>query len=139
MNKSQQELMFKLSMFEQQIRQLQQQIQAVEQGIVEMNALNFGLDEFKGAKGKEILAPIGRGIFARTKLLSEELTVDVGGRNFVKKSISNTKKIIEEQIKKLEEVKKELEDNLEKIGKELEKVMKEGQKNVHSENCTVQR
>jgi len=136
MDESQQELMFKLSMFEQQIRQLQQQIQAVEQGIIEMNSLSLGLDEFKGAEGKEIMAPIGRGIFAKTKLLSEELTVDIGRGNFIKKSIPDTKKIIGEQVEKLKDVKKELEDNLEKVGQELEKVMKtEQKKHVCDEKC----
>ena len=66
-SKDQQELMFKLQMFEQQIQQLQQQLQAVEQGIVEISALNFGLEDFKGAEGKEILAPLGKGIFANAE------------------------------------------------------------------------
>lgn len=120
---NQQELMFKLSMFEQQIQQLQQQLQAVEQGMVEMDSLSLGLDELKGAEGKEIFSPIGRGIFAKTKLLSEELTVDIGGGNLVKKSIPDTKKIIEGQIKKLEDVQKDLNDNLEKVSFELQRVM----------------
>ena len=118
-----QELMLKLGMFEQQIQQLQQQLQAVEQGIVELNSLNFGLDELKGGKGKEILSPVGRGIFAKTKLLSEELTVDIGGKNFVKKSIPETKKIIEEQTKKLVEIKKDLEKNLENMNTEIREVI----------------
>ena len=59
MDESQQELMFKFNMFEQQIQQLQQQLQAVEQGIIEMQSLDLGLDELIGSKGKEILAPIG--------------------------------------------------------------------------------
>ena len=126
-----QELMFKLQMFEQQIQQLQQQLQAIEQGIVEMNSLNFGLDELVGKEGKEILAPIGRGIFVKSKLASEELTVDVGGRNIVKKTIPDTKKIIEEQIKKLEDVQKDLNNNLEKLSGELMKMMGEAQgKNI---------
>lgn len=120
----QQELMMKLQMFEQQAQQIQQQLQAIEQAIVEMNSLNLGLDELMGSEGKEIMAPIGRGIFVKTKLLSEELTVDVGGRNFVKKNIPDAKKLIETQIVKLEEVKKELEDNLEDLGKELEESMR---------------
>ncbi len=132
MEEKQQELMFKLQMFEQQIQQLQQQLQAVEQGIVGMNSLNFGLDELVGKEGKEILAPIGRGIFVKSKLISEELTVDVGGGNFVKKTIPDTKKIIEEQIKKLEDVKGELERNLEKLSEELMKVMGEAQKETKS-------
>jgi len=125
--KEQQELMLKLHMYEQQIQQLQQQLQAIEQAIVEMDSLNLGLDELIGSKDKEILAQIGRGIFAKTKLISEELTVDIGGKNFVKKSIPETKKIIEEQVEKLEDVKKELEGNLEKINEELTKTFMEGQ------------
>lgn len=128
MEKEQQELMFKLSMFEQQIQQLQQQLQAVEQGIVEMASLNLGLDELKGSKGKEILSPIGRGIFTQTKLLSEELTVDIGNKTFVKKSIPETKKIIEEQIKKLEEVKGELNNKLEEINIEMTNIFMNAQK-----------
>jgi len=119
MEKSQQELMMKLSMFEQQIQHLNQQLQAVGEGIVEMNSLSFALDELKGNKGKEILSPLGRGIFTKTKLISEDLIVDIGGKNFVKKSIPGAKEIIEDQVKKLEEVQKNLESEIEKVNKEL--------------------
>ena len=127
MEQNQQELMFKLSMFEQQMQQLQQQLQAVEQGIIEMNNLSLGLEELVGSKDKEILAPIGRGIFVKAKLLSEELTVDIGGKNFVKKSVPEAKKIIDEQIKKLEDVKKELNNNLENSNAEFMKMVQEAQ------------
>lgn len=136
MEQNQQELMFKLSMFEQQIGQLQQQLQAVEQGIVEMNTLNLGLDELVGSKDKEIFAPIGRGIFAKAKLLSEELTVDVGGKNFVKKSIPETKKTIEEQIKKLEDVKTDLEKSMNEMNQQFMKLIEEAQEgHVHGPGC----
>ena len=127
MDKEQQELMFKLSMFEQQIQNIQQQLQAVEKAILDMTGLNLGLDDLKGGKDKEILAPIGKGIFAKTKLLSEELTVDVGGGNFVKKSIPDTQKIITKQIKKLEEARDELNKALEEINKQLTDTMIEAQ------------
>ena len=120
----QQELMYKLAMFEQQIQQLQQQLQAVEQGIVELGNLNFGLDELEGGKGKEIMSPIGQGIFAKTKLLSEDLIVDVGGKNFVKKTIPETKDLIENQIKKLDEIKKDLQNSINEIGKDFEKSLR---------------
>ncbi|MFH1326527.1 MAG: prefoldin subunit alpha [archaeon] len=128
LNKKQQELMFKFQMFEQQIQQLQQQLQAVEQAIVEANSLNLGLEDLKKGKDKEILASIGKGIFIKAKLTSENLIVDVGAKNFVKKSIPDTQKIITDQIKKLEAVKKELEDNLEKINTELTKTFMDAQK-----------
>ena len=136
MEKNQEELMYKLQMYEQQIQQLQQQLEAVEQAILEMNSLVMGLNELIGSKDKEILAPIGRGIFVKTKLVSEDLTVDVGGKNFVKKSVPETKKLIEYQVKKLEEVKEELNDNLEEINHELTITFMNAQKeHVHDENC----
>ncbi len=126
MDEKQQELIFKLSMYEQQIQQLQQQLQAVEQGVFEMTSLNQGLGELVGSVNKEILAPIGRGIFLKTKLLSEDLTVDIGNKTFVKKTIPEAQEMIKEQIKKLEDVKKELNDSLDKISREMERVVGEG-------------
>ncbi len=128
MDKEQQELMFKLSMFEQQMQQLRQQIQAVDEGLVDISSLKMSLDELKGKKDKEVLAPMGRGIFVRTKLLSEDLLVDVGGKNIVKKSIPEAKDIIEEQIKKLNEIRKDLGKKLEEINGELTKTVMEAQK-----------
>ena len=128
MEKDQQELMFKFQMFEQQIQNIQQQLQAVEKAIVEMNSLSLGLDDLKGGKNKEIMAPIGKGIFAKSKLLSEELVVDIGGGNFVKKSIPDTQKIINSQIKKLEEARSELNKALEEINKQLTETMMAAQK-----------
>ena len=101
---SQNELMIKFSVFEQQIRQIQQQLEIIERNIMEMDSLGIGLDEFKGAEGKEILSQIGKNMFVKTKLLSEDLIVDIGGGNFVKKDIESTKKLIGEQTKKLEKI-----------------------------------
>ena len=129
------ELMQKFQMFEQQIMQTQEQLQAVEQGTLELKDLTSGLSELIGKEGKEILAPIGRGIFVKAKLLSEELTVDVGEKKFVKKSIEDTRKIIDEQLGKLTEVKGELEAPLQGINQELTKTMFEHQAKKQSEEC----
>ncbi len=128
MNEAQQELMFKLSMFEQQIRALQQQLQAVEEGTIDLNTLNFGLDEISGSNGKEILAPMGRGIFVKAKLLSEDLLVDVGGKNLVKKNVEETKKLISEQMEKLDIIKEDLNNKLSEMENELTKTIQESQK-----------
>ena len=93
-NEKKQEILFKLSLFEQQINQLQQQLQSVERGIIDLSSLELELDDLKGSNGKEILAPVGRGIFAKAKLLSEDLIMDVGGKNFVKKNIPETQDVI---------------------------------------------
>lgn len=121
----QQEIMFKLSVFEQQIRQLQEQHQAVEQAITETNTLFYSLDDIKGSQNKEIFASIGKGIFIKGRIDEEDLIVDVGGRKFVKKTIGETQELIKAQVKKLEEIKKELEENLEKVNSELASVFEE--------------
>ena len=118
-SQEQQEFMIKASMLQQQTEQIQQQLQAVERSISEITVLNNGLDDLIGKEGEEIFAPIGKGIFAKAKLISEELTVDIGNKNFVKKSIPDTKKIIEGQIGKLGEVQEGLHKNLDKINREL--------------------
>ena len=124
-NEKKQEILFKLSLFEQQINQLQQQLQSVERGIIDLSSLELELDDLKGSNGKEILAPVGRGIFAKAKLLSEDLIMDVGGKNFVKKTIPETQDIIKGQIKKLEQIKSQLQENSDEISGEAEKLIKD--------------
>lgn len=124
---NQQELMYKLQMFEQQMQQMQQQIQSVEQGIIDLSNLNLGLDDLVGAKDKEIMTLVGKGIFVKTKLLSEDLVVDVGEKNFVTKSISETKDMITEQLGKLREAKDILTDNMEKSGADFQEMIMQAQ------------
>ena len=125
---AEQELNFKFQMLEQQIVAIQQQLQAVEQTLLDMASLNLGLDEIK--KDKEILSPIGAGIFAKAKLISEELIVAIGEKNYIKKSIPETKNLIQEQIIKLEKVKESLEGEFEKINEEITRTMVEYQGKV---------
>lgn len=130
----QQELMIKFQIFEQQINAINQQLEAIEQAIVEMGSLNLGLDELVGKKDNEIMAPIGRGIYAKAKLISEELLVDIGNKNLIKKSIPETKELIQEQLKKLEQIREELNGELGKINEELTKTFMESQEEAHSHN-----
>jgi prefoldin alpha subunit len=117
------ELIIKLGMFEQQINQLQQQIEAIEKSMIDMQLLEAGMDEFKGGEGKEILAQIGKNMFLKTKLASEDIIVDIGGGNFVKKSIDDTKHLIGEQVKKLENMRNELDVVLENISNEMSRMI----------------
>lgn len=127
-NPMQQEMMMKFQMFEQQIQAIQQQLQAVEQAIVEIGNLNIGLDGLVGKTNEEILAPMGRGIYVRAKLISEDITVEIGNKSFVKKTIPETKKVIEKQIEKLSVAREELNSELDKINNELTQTFMEAQK-----------
>ena len=122
------ELAYKLNFLEQKIHQFQQQMRNIEEGISETELLKKGFDELKGSEGKEIFSPIGKGIFIKSKILSEELIVDIGGKNFVKKTISETKKILDEEIKRLKDIKDELESYLKKAYEEVQEIIREVQR-----------
>jgi len=66
---------------------------------------------------------VGKNIFIKTKIISEELLVGIGEKNLVTKSIPETAKIIENQIKKLESIREELLREIEKLNKEAEKIV----------------
>jgi prefoldin alpha subunit len=121
-------LIAKMGMYEQQIRYLQEQMEAVESAFLELTSLKSGLEEIRGGKEKEILAQIGRGIFVKAKITSEDLIVDVGGKNFVKKDISGTQKILKEQLKKIESIREELNINLEQMNEAITKEILESRK-----------
>jgi prefoldin alpha subunit len=129
----QNELNQKFQIFEGQIMQVQRQLQAVEHAIVDMQQINFGLDDLVGKTNEEIMAPIGRGVYAKAKLISEDLIVDVGGRNFVKKDIPSTKELIQGQVENLSGIQKELEEELERINEELTQVMRDYQESKTKE------
>jgi prefoldin alpha subunit len=116
---NQQEMIMKFGAFEEQIKQIQEQTNAVEHGILELKTLHFGLDDLKGKEGKEILASLGRGLFVKANLISEEVLVDIGNQTFVKKTIEETKTTIDSQIQKLKEAQEELKKMGENINQEM--------------------
>lgn len=125
MKNTEQEIAQRFMMFEQQIRLIQEQFQVVEQTILDLKNLDLGLVDLIGKTNSEILSPIGKGIYAKSKLISEELIVDVGGKNFIKKSIPETQEILKKQIEKLEKVREDLENEMDKINSELTKTFME--------------
>jgi prefoldin alpha subunit len=123
--KNQQEIINQLGMIEHQMRNLQEQLMTVDKGIVELGSLNIGLDDLKDSQGKEVIAPLGKGIFVKTKLISEDLIVDIGNKNLIKKNIPETQELILNQIKNLEAAKEEINRNLDIVSQEAQKVMGE--------------
>ena len=118
-----QEVMQKFQAYQQQAQQIQEQIKTVNQNVQELEHLSRGLEDLKGKKGKEILTQIGRGIFVKAKLLSEKLTVDVGGGNFMPKDIGETKKVLDEQKGKLKDLENQLNKAMENLSQEVQKVL----------------
>lgn len=122
-----QELNAKFQVFEKQIFQLQEQLRSVEQALFDMSIIHSGLENLKGKTGEEIMAQIGQGIFVKANLSSEKIVVDIGGKNYVEKTIDETKEMIENQEIKIKEIKKEIDQELEKVNQEVTRTMQEFQ------------
>jgi len=117
------ELFFKINMIEQYMKNMHQQIEAVENECLELASLKKGIKELKNSSGKEVFSSVGKNIFIKTKIASEKLLVGLGEKTFVTKSIEDTSEIIENQIKKLEGIREELLEEIEKLNKEAEKII----------------
>ena len=117
--------MIELSLLEQQINQFEQQANILEKQIAELQVLQLSLDEIKkGKKEQEILSPLGKNIFVKTKLLSKEIFVGVGAKTVLKKNIEETKKIVNKEIAKLVEARDNLLKEIENIVKGIREVRK---------------
>jgi len=123
------EMLMKLSLLEQQARQVEGQIQQVDGQIGEIEVLKNSLLNLGKEKGSEILAPVGKGIFAKSELKEDKFFVNVGAGIFLKKNPEQAVEIIDEQIERLKSLRLELIEAISKINEELNKVVQEAQKN----------
>ena len=121
------ELLMKLSMLEQQANEQAEQIQAIDNQISELESLKLSLSKMEKSKGKEMLAPLGRGIFIKTEVKEEKLFVNVGSKTLVKKTPKETAEIIDNQIKEMGRVKAHLLGNIEQINQSLSGLINEAQ------------
>jgi prefoldin alpha subunit len=128
-----QEQIMQVQMIEQQSNQLNQQLQLIEQNIAEMQELELSLHEIDKKDSKEILANIGKRIYIPVEIKDKKLIVEVGNKNFVKKTIPETIVVIKDQTKKLEEERDRIVNELEDLQKKVEVLMEELQKSFQAE------
>ena len=115
--KKAQEVYMEYQMLEQHIKQLQKQIEAVTQQLMELTVTHNSLEEFKKIDaGKEILVPLSSGIFAKANVKdTSELLVNVGANVAVSKDIASTKKLIQSQIDEIKKIHKQMIEEFERM------------------------
>src|SRR3989344_4288188 len=80
-----------------------EQLKIVEQQITEIDTFDNELIVLKNQKDGEIIAPLGKSVFAKMKLReNEKFFVEVGAGIFVRKDIDETISVAKEQKEKLE-------------------------------------
>ena len=128
-----QQQIMQIQMMEQEAQQLNQQLQMIEQGVVEMQELELSLVDLEKDASKDILANLGKGIYIPVEIKDKKLIVEVGKKNFVKKTIPQTKDLITEQLTKLVAAKSQTLERLESLQKEIQQIMtriQQSEKNV---------
>lgn len=97
------------------LEELDRQIADITAKQNELEFLKEGLSQLKGKKDKEMLFPMGAGILAHGKIISDEkVIVNVGANTLVEKTVPEAQKIIDAQLDELATVKQMMENEITK-------------------------
>ncbi len=125
--KKQEELLLQLTLLEQETQKINQALEAIEQQLDTLGSVKHTLYELEQSKSKELLANLGRNIFARVEIKSDKLLVDVGNKVLVEKTASEAMEILDKQIAELEGLRKQLAQQANAIEQEKEKLVMQAQ------------
>lgn len=122
--KKAQEMYMEFQMIDQHIKQLQKQLQAITQQLMEFESTSMSLEDLqKVPSGKEIFVPLSSGIFTKATINdTSELLVNVGANIIVSKDIASTKKLIANQVEEVRKLQKRMMDELEKMTEKAAKI-----------------
>ena len=97
-----QEKFMQLQMLDQQYSQVMQQLQFIEQELLELDEFSKSLSHLQSSDEKEILAPLGRGVYMPASRHAEKkLYVEVGAGVVVLKTPEEAAKVVESQLEQL--------------------------------------
>ncbi len=115
--------MMQATQMQREYEELSQHLEIINQQIQELEQFGKQLTTMNGAKGKELLAPVGKGVYAKTSLVEEKLLVQVGAGVMVKKTPDETRETIKGQLKRLLELKVQYSAKLDQIQNQLQQMV----------------
>jgi len=104
-------------MLEQQLKELEDYSLKIKEQLNNALGVEEALKDFKKLeKGKEILAPVGEGIFLKAKLVdNKNLKINIGSDCVVTKSVKEVENLIKKEREEIEKVYKNIMDEIQKI------------------------
>ncbi len=125
MNKKE-ELYYEFEYLRVRMETLQKQMEDLENRRIETLVVIDNLDDLKNNEGKEILIPLGAGVYFKGKVdKMNKVLVSVGANVIVKKDVKEAKRMLEKEIKNIEAYQNELQREMEAIILRLEKIENE--------------
>ena len=115
--KKAQEMYMEFQVLDQHIKQLQKQLDAVTNQLIELTVTRNSLEEFNKLNAdKEAFVPLSSGIFAKASIKdTSELLVNVGANVVVKKDIASTKKLVQTQVEEIKKIQRQVIEDLERL------------------------
>jgi prefoldin alpha subunit len=114
-------------MLEQQSQELKKQLEMLETQRNEMEALKQSVENIKDAKGQEILASLGKGLFIKSRIEDDKILVNVGEKILVKKNARETVEIISKQTEEMGKISLEIRKSIEDTNSQLLELVQEAQ------------
>ena len=109
-------------------KELDDKMKIVEQQIIELQTFEKHLETLENNTEKEMLAPIGKGVYIKSAILDRKLFIDVGAGVIIRKDPKDALKIINNQIKKLSEIRTSIYSAIETSNIEMQHIIKEIEK-----------
>lgn len=110
------EIINQLNVYKNQSEMLQQQVEAIQGSIAEIEILESTLDDVKDKDYLETLVPVGAGSFMNAEIKkTDEIIMSVGAGVAISKTVDEAKETIASQKEELKESLDKMLDNLQKI------------------------
>lgn len=110
------EMVNELNMYKSQAELLQQQVEAIQASLAEVEILESTLEDIKDKNSLETMVPVGAGSFMNAEIKkTDEVIMSVGAGVAIKKSAEEAKETLASQ-------KEELNDSLDKMMSNLQKI-----------------
>lgn len=117
------ELMMKIESMHGEIKEAEEKIKIVDQQIEELKAFEETLEQIEKNKNKEILTPLGKGVFAKADMKNEKLFLEVGAGILVRKDIKEAKEIISDQNTRLNQIRMQVATEYEMLYNQIQETI----------------
>lgn len=116
-----QKIIYQTELLNKQQEYIQTQVTILNEIIKQTNISIENINGLKTLKNKEVIIPIGEGVFVRAKIVSNNVLYNIGEKIFIEKDYNEVEKALRENVAKFT---KALED-INKKGEEIEKMMEQ--------------
>jgi prefoldin alpha subunit len=124
-----QETIMRAMEIQKQSEEAENGLKFINEQIGELENFNKSLEVMQKNKEKEILAPIGKGVYMKADIREKEkLFVEVGKGVVIRKTPAEAQEVIEEQIKKFQNAKMQVIAQLEEYAMMLKEIISEIEK-----------